>query len=229
MSSPPAHAKRARRSPETVRALLLESALALFAQHGYAGTSTREIALRAGVAEQLLFRHFGTKMALFEHAVIKPFAHYLEDYVDRWTQRPAASADAEVLTSDYIGGLYDLLKSNRELVVALVAAHAHEDELGTSITNALVGPIERVEALTAREALARKYDSMDPQLATRSFLAMVMGMAVLDELFDNPNRPRPQRDAVVDEMTTLLVYGLQSRGEPPAGTNDAPKRRHKAK
>ncbi|MDO3402776.1 helix-turn-helix domain-containing protein [Mycolicibacterium neoaurum] len=217
--------KRAKRSPETVRRLLLQSALELFAGRGYSGTTTREVAARAKVSEALLFRHFGTKVTLFEHAVINPFAQYLNDYVDRWTRHPAASAEVEEITADYVGGLYDLLRAHRELVVALVAAHAHEAQLDSTITNALVGPIKRVEQLTAREALARNYGAMDPRLATRSFLAMVMGMAVLDELFDGPDRPRPPRDAVVGEMTALLVHGIEGRSAATQTVVTAPRRR----
>jgi AcrR family transcriptional regulator len=203
--------KRPRRSPETVRALLLESALSLFAQRGYAGTSTREVARLAGVSEALLFRHFGTKVVLFENAVIMPFTRYLDEYADRWAERPTASSSVEGLTRDYIGGLYDLLEAHRELVVALVAAHAHEDGLDTLITGALARPLERVESLTEQEAIARRYETLNPRLATRAFLAMVMGMAVLDSLFQPGGRPRPSRDEIVGEMTALLAFGLENR------------------
>lgn len=43
---------------------MLSAALALFCEHGYAGTSTRRIAEAAGVTEGLVFHYFGTKDAL---------------------------------------------------------------------------------------------------------------------------------------------------------------------
>lgn len=43
---------------------ILEAAIALFAAHGYAGASVREIAARAGVTGGLIVHHFGTKSAL---------------------------------------------------------------------------------------------------------------------------------------------------------------------
>lgn len=46
------------------REQLLDVAEALFVKHGYAGTSTKRIAQGAGVAEALVFHHFGTKDAL---------------------------------------------------------------------------------------------------------------------------------------------------------------------
>lgn len=44
---------------------ILEAASALFSTQGYKGTTTREIALIAGVSENSLFRHFGNKEGLF--------------------------------------------------------------------------------------------------------------------------------------------------------------------
>lgn len=46
------------------REQVLQAALALFCEHGYAATSTRRIAEAAGVAEGLVFHHFGSKEAL---------------------------------------------------------------------------------------------------------------------------------------------------------------------
>jgi AcrR family transcriptional regulator len=46
------------------REQLLDVAEALFVKHGYGGTSTKRIAQVAGVAEALVFHHFGSKDAL---------------------------------------------------------------------------------------------------------------------------------------------------------------------
>ena len=50
---------------EQRRELVLGEAMAVFAAHGYAGTSTEEVARRAGISQPYLFRLFPTKKALF--------------------------------------------------------------------------------------------------------------------------------------------------------------------
>jgi AcrR family transcriptional regulator len=60
-------------------AKLFDATLAVFAENGYAGTATREIAERAGVNEVTIFRRYGTKAGLvnaaFEHRLATtPFA-----------------------------------------------------------------------------------------------------------------------------------------------------------
>src|ERR1700751_2839071 len=44
---------------------IVAAAVPLFANKGFNGTTTRELAEAAGVSEALLFRHFPTKEALF--------------------------------------------------------------------------------------------------------------------------------------------------------------------
>ena len=47
------------------REMVLEAAVAEFALHGLAGTSTEDVARRAGISQPYLFRLFPTKKALF--------------------------------------------------------------------------------------------------------------------------------------------------------------------
>lgn len=61
--------------------MLLESARVLFAERGYAGTSTREIARAASVTEPMIFRHFGFKAKLFEEAVLAPFNTFVSECI----------------------------------------------------------------------------------------------------------------------------------------------------
>jgi AcrR family transcriptional regulator len=71
---------RTRRRPEQVRALLLEAAEELFTRQGYAETTTDDIAAQAGVTRSVMYRHFRTKLELFQEAVLKPFIEFLRDY-----------------------------------------------------------------------------------------------------------------------------------------------------
>ena len=48
-----------------IRQQILKTAIRLFAQKGFRGTTTREIALAAGVNEVTIFRHFASKQELY--------------------------------------------------------------------------------------------------------------------------------------------------------------------
>ncbi|MGW7255870.1 TetR/AcrR family transcriptional regulator [Streptomyces sp. NPDC054834] len=61
--------RRRRRDPEGHRAAIIEAARHTFAERGYARTTLREIARRAGVTHGLITRHFLSKERLFLAAV----------------------------------------------------------------------------------------------------------------------------------------------------------------
>ena len=69
MASPVRRAPRARtrtRDPEEKRARVLDAARTLFAERGYAATTTADVARRANVSEGILFHHYGSKEGLLE-------------------------------------------------------------------------------------------------------------------------------------------------------------------
>src|SRR2546426_9518724 len=55
----------ARMAGEERHLQILRVAMSLFSQRGFRGTTTKEIALAAGVAEAMVFRHFATKEELY--------------------------------------------------------------------------------------------------------------------------------------------------------------------
>src|SRR5438046_1915406 len=55
----------ARMAGEERHLQILRVAMRLFSQHGFRGTTTKEIALAAGVSEAMVFRHFATKKELY--------------------------------------------------------------------------------------------------------------------------------------------------------------------
>ena len=54
-----------RMAAEKRRQQIIDVAIQLFSQKGFRGTTTKEIALAAGVNEAIIFRHFATKRDLY--------------------------------------------------------------------------------------------------------------------------------------------------------------------
>ena len=119
--NPPKSGRRPRGEP---RRLLLDAASHLFTTQGFRGTSTREIAERAGVSETLMFRYFGSKVGLFREALVGPFVEFVERFNEKWTSGSAAEFDDDELSRQFIGELFDLFREHRGLVVMLWAADA---------------------------------------------------------------------------------------------------------
>ncbi|HEY1973038.1 MAG TPA: helix-turn-helix domain-containing protein, partial [Pseudonocardia sp.] len=139
-----APAKSPLRPRGEVRRLLLDAARALFAERGYAGTSTRAIAEEAGVANSLLHRHFSTKAQLFEEAVFDPFATFIGQVVSDWEERSPLKRTLEDECRFFVTGLYDALSEHRQLVLALIAGDVYESELQSFASDEHDTPVARL-------------------------------------------------------------------------------------
>lgn len=206
-----------RRPSTVVRGLLLDSARRLFAARGYAGSSTREIAVAAGVNEALIFRHFGNKEGLFSAAVVEPFRTLIDAFVDDWEQTyvPNSMSTGE-LTEAWIHALYALLREHRELVSALVGANTFDDGLdqdSAPLRDAFARPMERMERFTRREFTGRGL-TLDPTVAVRAAFGMVMSMAVFDDWFFAGIARPPSAARIAREMTDLMVHGINGPQRP---------------
>jgi AcrR family transcriptional regulator len=184
---------RRRRSSQEVRELILSAARQVFAARGYAHSSTREIAEAAGVSEALLFRYFGTKAKLFEVAIVVPFQHLMDAGVAEWRD----GAD--------VGWLYDLLSQNRDLVVALLAAQAHEIDL--SDHPELADALDRLHVAGEIELALRGLAGVEVPAPVPVTFAMIFALAVFADWLFPPDQ-RPSREAIVDEITHCMLEGL---------------------
>ena len=103
---------------EQRRELVLSEAMAVFAAHGYAGTSTEEVARRAGISQPYLFRLFPTKKALFLTLVERCFRRVRDEFA-------AAAGELtgmEAMTA--MADAYEALLDDRILLLLQMQAYA---------------------------------------------------------------------------------------------------------
>src|SRR4051794_542365 len=122
MPATTAKKRRPRRTSAEVRHLMLEAARDTFAEHGYGGATTKEIATRADVSEAVLFRNFASKEALFEAAILEPFQEFVERYTDRWRDADLLDGAPEAVMRQYTEALYDMVREHRSLFAALATS-----------------------------------------------------------------------------------------------------------
>jgi AcrR family transcriptional regulator len=92
---------RPKLSAEKRRAAIVQAVRRVFAEKGYDGTTTRELAKAAGVSEGLLFKHFPNKEALFEAMKVACCGEQLLDAAERLLAR-APSTETLVLLVQFL-------------------------------------------------------------------------------------------------------------------------------
>ncbi len=203
-------ARATRRPRGEVRRLLLDAARDLFARQDYRSTTTREIAEAAGVIEPLLFRHFGSKAALFRETMVVPFTSFVDDFGRTWQAVVPEETDEDELASLFVGQLYDVFVEHQGLVLTLLASEALSEG---EMAEAGIGDIRRALALLGQisaEGMAiRGMRSSHPDLAAYSTVAMIAGMAALRSTYFGTNQP--SREAIVVELTQAILHGFLHR------------------
>ena len=154
------------------RDAVLDAALVEFAECGYAGTSTEDIAARAGISQPYLFRLFGTKKDLYIASVSRCFRETLELF-----QRAAEGLRGEAALQAIGRAYMEQLTSNRTWLRAQMQAYAaSEDEEIRAVVRAGFGDLV---------AYVRRVSGADGQaiwqfFASGMFLNVLAAMHVTD-------------------------------------------------
>jgi AcrR family transcriptional regulator len=104
------------------RELVLEAAVAEFAVRGLAGTSTEDVARRAGISQPYLFRLFPTKKALFLALVDRCFRRVQDTFIA--AVGDLTGEEAKMAMAD----AYERLLDDRTLLLLQMQAYAACDD-----------------------------------------------------------------------------------------------------
>lgn len=113
---------KTRMSAEQRRIDVLEAAVPEFAQRGLAGTSTEDIAARAGISQPYLFRLFPSKKALFLASCERVFDLVATTFIE------AAEGLTGEAALDSMGWSYGAFLGNRELLMHQMHCYAACDD-----------------------------------------------------------------------------------------------------
>ena len=175
---------------EDRREQIIEVAVRLFSQKGFRGATTKEIASAAGVNEAIIFRHFATKSELY--AAI----------IDRKANSAGTKALWNALTVAI--GQNDDRQVFETLAFHILEFHEQDDTaMRLLLYSALEGHelaemITRNFILKAHQQLAEYvkkriadgvFRRVDPMVAVRGFLGMVIGHVMNKKFFFCPGGP----------------------------------------
>jgi AcrR family transcriptional regulator len=195
------------------RQLLLDAARQTFAKRGFKGTSTRDIAERAGVTEVMIFRHFGSKANLFQEAVVAPFATFMDEYIADYRSREHGKLSPEQEGRSLYTGLFQVLRSEREVLLALMAARQYDDlpdAASAQVNDAFDQVLALLEEVVATEAQERQFSGFDLPATVRVMFSMVLSAALHGDWIGlDRHVSHVSHEQMLDAMTQLTVRGLQ--------------------
>jgi AcrR family transcriptional regulator len=202
---------RHRLSSRDRREQIIAAAMGLFSRRGFQGTTTREIAARAGVNEAILFRHFPHKDDLYR-AVLESKCRGARGRREL-ARRLRSCADArEALASV----AEDMLRRNvddpaRSRLFLYSALEHHR--LSRELFRTHFARYHEVLAAYIRARIREgSFRPVDPLLAARGFLGMVFHHYQIQELFGGRAYRQYDLRKISRALTDLWLEGVRTNG-----------------
>lgn len=147
---------------------ILKAAQKLFARKGYGGTTTKDLAQAAGVAEGTLFRHFENKKAILVEVATRGWMEILTDLLTELSEMASYKAVAQVMRKRMLS-----LNANTDMLrVCFMEAQFHP-ELRDRIQADVIDKMTDVAEAFFQTAMDRGvYRKMNPKIVARIFLGM---------------------------------------------------------
>jgi len=177
---------------EETRGKILAAARELFERNGTRGTTTREVAERAGVNEATLFRHFGSKRALLD--AMREQACGVEHLRSILATLPGDDITADLRTLAY--STVEHMAGKRAMMCISLA----EDAAGTDDSPEWRGPTLIHADLEAYFSVKVKAGQIrgEPTLVARYFMGILFSYVVGRKLWNSAVPDRAVLDAIVD-------------------------------
>lgn len=198
-----------RMSAKGRRQQLIEIAFRLFSQKGFRGTTTKEIAVAAGVTEAIIFRHFKGKddlyAAILDH---KASEAKLNESLDE-LRVYADARDDEKLFSTLAAKILDHHRRDRDFMRLMLYSALEKHELARNFRIKQFRPVHRfVRNYVLQRQRDGAFRNCDATAAVQSFLGAVVHHSMMTVLFSADFVKLTDRDAIKN-FTFLFLAGLR--------------------
>jgi AcrR family transcriptional regulator len=200
---------------ELRRQAIIRAATEVFLRHGYLGATTDEVAARASVSKQTLYKHFPDKQRLFGEVILDTTVQVVDALSSTVASTLQDAQDVRKALRDLAGGfLRDLLQPDFVRLRRLVIAEADRfPEIGRAWFDRGFERILPVlgEAMLGLADRGLLHNLSDPTLAAYQFAGLVMYQPMNQLMFAGTDALPPAdklnriADSAVDVF--LAAYG----------------------
>lgn len=191
-------------SESETRTRILKSALRLFARQGYDGTTTRDLAEAANVAEGTLFRHFANKKAILIEVASQGWVEILTDLLTELSGMGSYKAVAQVMRRRMLH-----LHENADMLrVCFMEAQFHADLRDRIQTEVITKMMDVAEAFFQTAMDQGVYRQMDPKMVARVFLGMFAVAGFSQSTIMAPGAAAADMQAMAEGLADIFLNGV---------------------
>ncbi len=192
------------------RLQILKVAMRLFSQRGFRGTTTKEIAVAAGVSEAMVFRHFATKEELY--SAILDHKACLHDDLDP-LQKVADAIRRKDDRAVFEGMALEALnhhESDPEFQRLLLHSALEQHELADMFWEKFVLRVyHALRAYIRQRQRDGAFKHLEPLVIVRAFIGMIIHHSLNNNLWDRDRKLlRISNQAAARSFTEILLTGV---------------------
>ena len=194
-------------SEDSSRDRILKAAQRLFARHGFDGTTTRDLAQAAGVAEGTLFRHFANKKAILVEVATQGWVEILTDLLTELSEMGSYKAVAQVMQRR----MWNFQKNADIMKVCFMEAQYHP-ELRDRIQSEVIVKMRDVAEAFFQTAMDRGiYRQTNPKIVAQVFLGMFAIAGFSHNTLLEPNASPKDMQEMAEGLADIFLNGVLAK------------------
>ena len=194
-------------SEAQTRVRILQAAQRLFASLGFDGTTTRDLAEAAGVAEGTLFRHFSNKKAILVEVATQGWVEILTDLLTELSEMGSYQAIAQVMRRR----MWNMQKNVEIMRVCFLEAQFHPD-LRDRIQSEVIDKMTDVAEAFFQTAMDKGiYRQMDAKIVAKVFLGMFAVAGFSNNTVMEPEASPQQMQEIAEGLADIFLNGVLAR------------------
>ncbi|AFZ02620.1 TetR/AcrR family transcriptional regulator [Calothrix sp. PCC 6303] len=186
------------------RTRILDAAQRLFAAQGFDGTTTRDLAQAAGVAEGTLFRHFSNKKAILVEVATQGWVEILTDLLTELSEMGTYKAVAQVMRRR----MWNMRKNADMMRVCFMEAQFHPD-LRDRIQVEVIDKMTDVAEAFFQTAMDKGvYRKTNAKLVAKVFLGMFAVAGFSDNTIIQADASPQQLQEMAEGLADIFLNGV---------------------
>lgn len=197
------------------REQILQTAVSLFSQRGFSGTTTKEIGRAAGVSEAMVFRHFSTKSELYDAILGDKACH--DGIRFPWEENPVLQeaidrGDDHAVFYNIALNALTKQQADENFMRLLFYSALEEHELAERFFNEFVARLyEFIGGYIERRQREGAMREINPRIVVRAFLGMLIHHSLNNILWDKKRRLLDiTNEEAAENFADILLRGIKA-------------------
>lgn len=186
---------------------ILQAAQKLFAHKGFDGTTTKDLAEVAGVAEGTIFRHFTNKKAILVEVATQGWINLLTDLLTELSEMASYKAIAHMMQRR----MFNMQDNLDMMKVCFMEAQFHP-ELRDRIQLEVIDKMTDIAEVYFEEAIAKGVyrKSLSPKVIAKVFVGMFAVAGFSNETLSTSESPMELK-AMAEGLSDIFLNGVLAK------------------